>query len=80
LIDKNLLPMVVMMLPKSSFVLSAPLFIKTSSGARPALPMVVAPEAIVEKSYFEYRLKDIVPTFILANRRYRRVRAQRSRW
>jgi hypothetical protein len=25
--------------------------------------MGVAPEAIVEKSYFEYRLKDIVPTF-----------------
>jgi hypothetical protein len=35
---------------------------KTSSGARPALLMGVAPEAIVE-SYFEYRLKDIVPTF-----------------
>jgi hypothetical protein len=36
---------------------------KTSSGARPALPMGVAPEAIVEKTYFEYRLKYIVPTF-----------------
>jgi hypothetical protein len=28
-----------------------------SSGARPALPMGVAPEAIVEKEFFEYRLK-----------------------
>jgi hypothetical protein len=27
--------------------------------------MGVAPEAIVKKSYFEYRLKDIVPTFHL---------------
>jgi hypothetical protein len=36
---------------------------KTSSGARPALPMGVAPEAIVKKNYFEYRLKYIVPTF-----------------
>jgi hypothetical protein len=37
---------------------------KTSSGACPALPMGVAPEAIVKKkTYFEYRLKYIVPTF-----------------
>jgi hypothetical protein len=28
-----------------------------SSGARSALPMGVAPEAIVEKYFFEYRLK-----------------------
>jgi hypothetical protein len=28
-----------------------------SSGARSALPMGVAPEAIVEKVFFEYRLK-----------------------
>jgi hypothetical protein len=35
---------------------------KTSSGARSALPMGVAPEVIVEKTYFEYRLKYIVPT------------------
>jgi hypothetical protein len=28
-----------------------------SSGARSALPMGVAPEAIVEKDFFEYRLK-----------------------
>jgi hypothetical protein len=32
--------------------------------------MGVAPEAIVEKSYFEYRLKDIVPTFISSNRSF----------
>jgi hypothetical protein len=37
---------------------------KTSSGARPALPMGVAPEAIVKKSFFEYRLKDNVPSVI----------------
>jgi hypothetical protein len=37
---------------------------KTSSGARPALPMGVAPEAIVENSFFEYSLKDNVPSFI----------------
>jgi hypothetical protein len=36
---------------------------KISPGARSALPMVVALEAIVEKTYFEYRLKYIVPTF-----------------
>jgi hypothetical protein len=29
--------------------------------------MGIALEAIVEKSYFEYRLKDIVPTFISSN-------------
>jgi hypothetical protein len=39
----------VMMLPKAYFAFLAPLFIKKSSGARPALPMGVAPEAIVEK-------------------------------
>jgi hypothetical protein len=56
--------MVVMMLSKSSFAFFAPLFMKkTLLGARPALPMGVAPEAIVEKAYFEYRLKYIVPTF-----------------
>jgi hypothetical protein len=37
---------------------------KTSSGAHPALPMEVAPEAIVKKSFFEYSLKDNVPSFI----------------
>jgi hypothetical protein len=56
--------MVVMMLSESSFAFLAPVFMKkTSSGARPALPMEVAPEAIIEKTYFEYRLKYIVPTF-----------------
>jgi hypothetical protein len=39
-------------------------YYKTSSGARPALPMGVAPEAIAEKSFFEYSLKDNVPSFI----------------
>jgi hypothetical protein len=33
------------------------LCVMISSGAQPALPMVVAPEAIVE-SFFGYRLKD----------------------
>jgi hypothetical protein len=32
--------------------------------------MGVAPEAIVKKSYFEYRLKDIMPTFILSDRSF----------
>jgi hypothetical protein len=32
--------------------------------------MGVALEAIVEKSYFEYRLKDIVPTFISLDRSF----------
>jgi hypothetical protein len=36
-----------------------------SSGARSALPMGVAPEAIVEKDFFEYRLKNIVWFIIL---------------
>jgi hypothetical protein len=36
---------------------------KTLSGARPALPMGVAPKAIVEKTFFKYRLQYIVPTF-----------------
>jgi hypothetical protein len=43
---------------------------KTSSGARPALPMGVAPEAIIEKNYFEYRLKDTVPTFMSSDRSF----------
>jgi hypothetical protein len=48
----NSLPMVVMMLSKSSFAFFA-LFmhVKISSGARPALPMGVAPEAIVENLF-----------------------------
>jgi hypothetical protein len=80
LIDKNSLPMVVMMLPKSAFVLYAPLFIKNIVGCAPSAPDGSSPRGYSgKKSYFEYRLKDIVPTFILANRRYRRVRAQRSR-
>jgi hypothetical protein len=37
---------------------------KTSSSARPALPMGVAPEAIDKKYFFEYSLKDNVPSFI----------------
>jgi hypothetical protein len=46
------------MLPKASFAFLTPLFMeKTSSGARPALPMGVAPEAIGRKTYFDYRLK-----------------------
>jgi hypothetical protein len=54
----------VMMLSKSSFrLLCSIIHEKTSSGVRPVLPMGVAPEAIVEKSYFEYRLKYSVPTF-----------------
>jgi hypothetical protein len=32
--------------------------------------MGVAPEAIVKKSYFEYRLNDIVPTFISSDRSF----------
>jgi hypothetical protein len=62
----------VMMLPKSSFVFCVDFITqkKTSSGARPALPMGVAPEAIVKKSYFEYRLKDIMATFIPSNRSF----------
>jgi hypothetical protein len=32
--------------------------------------MGVAPEAIFEKSYFEYRLKDIAPTFISSDRSF----------
>jgi hypothetical protein len=37
---------------------------KTSLGARPTLPMGVAPEAIVEKYFSKYSLKDNVPSFI----------------
>jgi hypothetical protein len=55
--------MVVMMLSKSPFAFFAPLFMKKHRRVRPALPMGVAPEAIVEKTYFEYRLKYIAPTF-----------------
>jgi hypothetical protein len=33
------------------------LYQEISSGARSALPMGVAPEAILEKDFFEYRLK-----------------------
>jgi hypothetical protein len=64
LIDKKLPPdgsndasWIFLRLPRSS------IHEKTPSGARPVLPMGVAPEAIVEKSYFKYRLKYIVPTF-----------------
>jgi hypothetical protein len=42
----------VMMLSKASFAFLAFIHDKTSSGARPALPMGVAPEAIVEKILF----------------------------
>jgi hypothetical protein len=41
--------MVVVISSKSLCILSSIVHYKTSSGARPALPMVVAPEAIVEK-------------------------------
>jgi hypothetical protein len=56
--------MVVVILLKSPCVFTSIIHDKASSGARPALLMGVAPEAIVEKIYFEYRLKDIVPSFI----------------
>jgi hypothetical protein len=59
---KIFLPMVVIILPESYL----PLFVhyRTSSGARPALLMWVAPEAIVKKSFFEYSLKNSMPSFI----------------
>jgi hypothetical protein len=55
--------MIVMMLPES--LIAFIVHYKTLSGARPVLPMGVAPEAIVEKSFSEYSLKDNVPSFIL---------------
>jgi hypothetical protein len=54
----------VMISPKSLCILSSIVPHKTSSGVCPALPMGVAPEAIVEKLIFEYRLKDNVPSFM----------------
>jgi hypothetical protein len=56
--------MVVVISSKPLCILSSIILHKTSSGARPALPMGVAPEAIVEKFIFEYRLKDNVPSFM----------------
>jgi hypothetical protein len=57
---------------------------KTSSGARPPLPMIVAPKAIVKKILFEYSLTYNVPSFRSwdhkVTQQFRRVRAQRSRW
>jgi hypothetical protein len=44
-------------LPDHSFTYFALVLTKISSGARPALPLVVAPEAIAE--IFGYRLKKI---------------------
>jgi hypothetical protein len=56
------------MLSKPPYIFSSIIYDKASSGARPALPMGVAPEAIVKKSYFEYRLKDIVPSVMSSDR------------
>jgi hypothetical protein len=54
--------MVVMMLPKSSFIFSAPLFIKNIIGCAPSAPDGSSPRGYSQKTYFEYRLKYIVPT------------------
>jgi hypothetical protein len=56
--------MVVAISSKSLCILSSIVHCKTSSGVRPALPMEVAPEAIVKKMFFEYMLKDNVPCFM----------------
>jgi hypothetical protein len=51
----------VMMLPKSSFVFFASLFIKNIARCAPSAPDGSSPRGYSRKTYFEYRLKYIMP-------------------
>jgi hypothetical protein len=52
------------MLPKASFAFFAPLFMKNITGCAPSAPDGSSPRGYSRKTYFEYRLKYIVPTFM----------------
>jgi hypothetical protein len=52
----------VMMLPKAYFAFLAPSFIKKIIGCTPSAPDGSSPRGYSRKTYFEYRLKYIVPT------------------
>jgi hypothetical protein len=60
--------MVVMMLPKASF--ASIILEKTSSGARSALPMVVALEAIVEKLISSIRSNILCLLLVIRSKLY----------